>query len=135
MIRPYLGKIINDHKDGWKIQLTIEISFVSYVKDSNKDSNEDFNEPYTTNIHSENPSVFIGYETDNIIKELFKLLLEEYQDSLKRNMKSSDLVFDCVDALYYKFHKTSLNRGGSYVDSPEWLKNKKTMMTNVFNML
>ena len=42
MIRPYLCKIINDHKDEWKIQLAIEISFVSSVKDSNEDSNEPY---------------------------------------------------------------------------------------------
>ena len=40
-------------------------------------------------------------------------------------MKKSDLVFDSVDAFYYKFHKISLNRGGSYIDSLEWVKNKK----------
>ena len=40
-------------------------------------------------------------------------------------MKRSDLVFDSVDVLYYKLHKISLNRGGSYVDSPNWLKDKK----------
>ena len=28
--------------------------------------------------------------------------------------------------MYYKLHKISLNRGGSYIDSPKWLKNKKT---------
>ena len=27
--------------------------------------------------------------------------------------------------MYYKLHKISLNRDGSYIDSPEWLKNKK----------
>ena len=42
-------------------------------------------------------------------------------------MKRSDLVFDCVDALYYKLHKISLNRGSSYIDSAEWLKNKKAI--------
>ena len=26
---------------------------------------------------------------------------------------------------YYNLHKISLNRGGSYIDSPKWLKNKK----------
>ena len=39
-------------------------------------------------------------------------------------MKKSSLVFDSFDPLYYKFHKISLNRGGSYIDSPEWVKNK-----------
>ena len=27
--------------------------------------------------------------------------------------------------MYYEFHKTSLNRGGSHIDSPKRLKNKK----------
>ena len=27
--------------------------------------------------------------------------------------------------MYYKLNKISLNRGESYVDFPEWLKNKK----------
>ena len=34
-------------------------------------------------------------------------------------------VFDVVDSLYYKLHKINLKRGGSYIDSPEWLKNIK----------
>ena len=28
--------------------------------------------------------------------------------------------------LYYDFSKTSINRGGSYIDSPKWLKDKKS---------
>ena len=40
-------------------------------------------------------------------------------------MKGSRFGFDNVDLLYYKLHKISLNRGGSYIDSSEWLKNKK----------
>ena len=27
--------------------------------------------------------------------------------------------------MHYNLHKISLNRGGSYIDSPKWLKNKK----------
>ena len=30
--------------------------------------------------------------------------------------------------MYYKLHKTCLNIGGSYIDSPEWLKNKKATL-------
>ena len=41
-------------------------------------------------------------------------------------MKGREFVFNSVDLLYYKLHKISLNRGGSYIDSPEWLKNKRT---------
>ena len=28
--------------------------------------------------------------------------------------------------MYYKLHKISLKRGGSNIDSPEWLTNKRT---------
>ena len=41
-------------------------------------------------------------------------------------MKKSNITFGSVGVLYYKLHKTSLDRGRSYIDSPEWLKNKKT---------
>ena len=40
-------------------------------------------------------------------------------------MDGSEFIFDSVDALYYDLNKVSLIRGGSYVDSPKWLKNKK----------
>ena len=43
-------------------------------------------------------------------------------------MKRSKFVFDCVNSLYYKLHKISVNRGGSYIDSPKWLKDKKTII-------
>ena len=40
-------------------------------------------------------------------------------------MKKSNFTFDSVGVLYYKLHKTCLHWGGPYIDSPEWLKNKK----------
>ena len=47
-------------------------------------------------------------------------------------MRGSEFVFDCVDSLYYKLHKISLNRGESYIDSPKWLENQK-VTTNLKN--
>ena len=41
-------------------------------------------------------------------------------------MKGSDFEFDGVDFLYYDFNKISVNRGGLYIDSPKWIKNKKS---------
>ena len=40
-------------------------------------------------------------------------------------MRGSEFVFDSIDLLYYELHKISINRGGSYIDSPSWIKNKK----------
>ena len=42
-------------------------------------------------------------------------------------------VHDSVDALYYNLNKVSLNRGGSYIDFPKWLKNKKTTINPKIN--
>ena len=46
-------------------------------------------------------------------------------------MKKSYHAFNSVDALYYKLYKTSLNRGGSYIDFPEWLKSKQATINPI----
>ena len=48
-------------------------------------------------------------------------------------MKGSDRSFDDAGLLYYKFHQVSRNRGGSYVDFPKWLKNKKATINPKLN--
>ena len=40
-------------------------------------------------------------------------------------MRESRFIFDGIDTLYYDLNKVSLSRGGSNIDSPEWIKNKK----------
>ena len=74
---------------------------------------------------SNNAEIKNGTETGDIINELFKSFLRRYQKGLETKMKGSEFVFDSVDLLYYSLHKISLNRGGSYIDSPDWIKNKK----------
>ena len=76
-------------------------------------------------MKGDNIEILIGNETDEIIEDLFNSLLQRYQKGLEESMKGSEFVSDNVHSLYYKLHKVSLNRGGSYIDSPEWLKNKK----------
>ena len=101
----------------WKIQLTMSINFIS-----SKDSDE------TRNMHtkSNNIEIMVGSETDEIIEELFKSLLQRYQEGLEESMKGSEFIFDSVNLLHYHLQKTSLKRtGSSYIDCPEWLKNKK----------
>ena len=37
----------------------------------------------------------------------------------------SDFIFESVELINYKFHKTIFfKKGKSYIESPEWLKNK-----------
>ena len=48
-------------------------------------------------------------------------------------MRWSELVFYSADLLHYNLQKISINRGGSYIDSPEWLKNKKATINTKNN--
>ena len=117
MVKQYLSDIITDYKtqSKWKIQLTMKINFIS-----SKDSNE----TRTMHTTSDNTEIMISNKTDEII-ENFLNLLQKYQVRFEKSMRGSKFVFDIIDLLQYKLHKISLNRGGSYIDSPEWLKNKK----------
>ena len=58
IFKPYLIKLTNDHKEEWKIQLTMEINFTS-TKDSNVF--------HTMHAKSKNIAIFAGYETDKIV--------------------------------------------------------------------
>ena len=109
-------KII-EHKtqSAWKIQLTKKINFISSKKDSDGTGN--------MGIKSNDIEVMIGSETDEDIEDLFKSLLQKYQEQLEDG--GSNFIYDSLDILYYDLHKISVNRGGSYIDSPKWLKDKK----------
>ena len=58
----------------------------------------------------------------NLSKNLLNLFCKE---RLEGSMKGSGFIFDSVHVLYYNLNKISLNRGGSYIDSPKCLRNKK----------
>ena len=138
MIKPYLNDKINDHKtrglvrycsgnktrveetsSEWKIQLTKAITFIS-----SKDSNE----TRTMHTKSNNVEFMMGSKTDEIIEDLFESFLQKYQEELEESMGESEFAYTSVNALYYNLNKVSLSRGGSYIDSPKWLKNKKATM-------
>ena len=67
----------------------------------------------------------MGNETDKIIKKLFDSLLQKYQEGLEESMRGSEFIRDSNDLLYYHLQEISLERGGSCIVSPKWLKNKK----------
>ena len=81
MIEPYLRELIDDHKNKgeWKIQLTAQINFISLRPGSDE----------TRVMHTRrvNEEFMNGSGTDEIIKELFKSLLQRYQENLQEIMK------------------------------------------------
>ena len=74
-------------------------------------------------MRSDNEEFMNGDDTDEIIKRLFESFLQKYEENLQNKMKGSEFEFEF---LYYDFNKIILNRGGSYIDSPKWLKDKKS---------
>ena len=59
-------------------------------------------------LFNEDEEIMKGSDTDEIIKLLFESFLKKYEEN------------------FYDFNKTSINRDGLYIDSPQWLKNKKS---------
>ena len=65
-------------------------------------SKDNSNEICIVHTKSHNVEIMMGDETDDIIKELFESLLQNYQKGLEESMKESEFFF-----------------------SPKWLKNKE----------
>ena len=109
--------MIDDHKfkGEWKIQLTMQIIFVSIT---------DANETREMHTKSDNVEIMSGIETSDAINEFFHYFAKRYQEELQTKMKGSSFTFQRIDLLEYHLYKTSLNRGSSYINSPEWIKKK-----------
>ena len=100
------------------MQLTIEVNFISLKPGSD--------ETLIMYTRSDNIEIMFSDDNDDIIEQLFGSLLQKYEENLQNKMRGSELEFDGVNFLYYDFNKTSINRGGSFIDPPKWLKNKKS---------
>ena len=120
LIKPYLEDLINEKKNKgeWKLQLTANISFVSLKPDSDE----------TRLMYARSdPAEFInGSETEEIIESLYRSLLQKYQDDLNEKMRGSDFIFNGINYFYYDFNRVSISKGRFYIESPKWLKDKKS---------
>ena len=117
-IKPYLKDMIDDYKSKveWKIQLVTRVIFISFINKS---------ETQIMHPKSDNVKIMNGTDTNNAVIELINSFRKRYQEGLETKMKGSSYIFERVDLLEYHLHKISLNRGSSYIDSPEWIKHKK----------
>ena len=86
-------------------------------------------------MHSKSDSmeIMVYDKADQTIQELFESLRYRYKTGLEKSMKRSDFIFDCINLLHYKCHKINLKRGGSYIDSSDWIKNKKATVNPINN--
>ena len=91
----------------WKIQLKIAINFIS-----SKDSKE----TRTMHKNSDNIEIMMNIERDDIMNELFRSLLQKYQEGLEESMRGSLFILDSVDLDHtknllngYKIIKATIN--------------------------
>ena len=127
LIKPYLYDLINVHKakGEWKIQLPADISFISQKPNSNE-----IRVMFTRSIPEE---FMIGSETEEVAEKLIMSILQKYQDNLQNKMKGSDFIFNGINYLYYDLNRITISKGGSYIESPKWLKDKKCIINKKSN--
>ena len=118
LIKPYLYDLINVYKPKgeWKLQLSAEISFILQKPNSNE-----IRIMFTRSTPEE---FMIGSETEEVAEKLMSIL-QKYQDNLQNKMKGSDFIFNGINYLYYDLNRITISNGGSYIESPRWLKDKK----------
>ena len=95
-----------------------------------KDSMKDTDEERVMNSKSDSREQDLC-KADEVIKELFELLIYRYQTGIKTSMKGSDFIFDCVNLLHSGCHKINLSRGGPYIDPPDQIENKKAFINPI----
>ena len=114
-----MRELINQYKNQgeWKVQLTAEINFISLKPGSDGIR--------IIHVRSDSEEFMSRDDTNEIIKS-FQSFVQRYKESLQNKMKGSDFEFDGINFLYYDFNKTCTYRGGTYIDSPKWLKDKRS---------
>ena len=100
------------------MQLSAEINFISLKPGSD--------ETCVMYTRSDNEEFMSGDDTNEIIKLLFESFLQRFEENLQNKMRGLEFEFDGINFFYYSFNKTSIYRGGTYIDSPKWLKDKKS---------
>ena len=73
---------------------------------------------------SDNIEIMMNDKADETIEELFDSLNNRYQNNVEL-MRGSEFIFNYVNLLFNKCHKVIPNRGGSYIDFLDSIKNKQ----------
>ena len=89
IIKPYLRDLINDRKSKgeWKIQISMRIIFVSFI---------DLNETFEMYPKSNNITIMMGSETDDVINDLFNTFCKRYQEGLETKMRGSSFTLNLL---------------------------------------
>ena len=117
-IIPYLKMLIDENKVyEQNIQLDLGFNMV-HMSDSRK---------ITYFSCSDNIICMPSSNTNEIIEQLLTSLHKKFDDDLVLSRESSSFVYESIEECNIHFHKIDLRRGASFIDTPEWLKNKKAV--------
>ena len=92
----------------------MRVNFISF---------KDTGETRTIYLWSDNVRIMWDSDTYDIIRELFRSFLKNYQEE-EQIISGSEWNFESVKLIDYKLHRARLRRGGLYIKSPEWLLHK-----------
>ena len=110
----------------WKTESTIANNFISSI-----DNDEEIvDNALQMHPESDNREIMIRDKTDEVMKELFNSLQKRYQNNLE-SLNGSEFLFDYVHFICDNCHKINPKHGGSYIDSPNWIKNKEKAINSI----
>ena len=89
-------------------------------------SSKDAEEEHVMHSKSNNIKFTSSNHTNEVVDELFESLRSKYQGNLER----SQFIFDLVQLMHYKCHQVNFRRGGSFIDSPDCIKNAIIYLKN-----
>ena len=111
-----IEEFLNSHKNNeYKIQLNMEVNFINVTGEENI---------RTFHVKSDHKEIRADNNTNQINTELVKSFLHNYREQEQIVRNGSNYVLESVDLLNIHFHSINLKRGSSYIDSPDWIKNK-----------
>ena len=116
-VKDLLDKKKLSTKKEQKVQLTIVIVFRHITDLLNK---------CIVYIKSRNITMRSADDTYDIMTKLYESFLENYEQEEKNTLRNGNkFIYDSVDLTLIQFHTTKLKRGGTYIDTPKWVSDKK----------
>ena len=115
-IIPYLTMLVDEIK-GEEQTIPVDLGFNMVHMDDKR--------RITHFSKSDNVICMPSGDTSKILDELMSSFFKKYQEDVATSHTSSSFVFESVEECNIHFHKTDLRRGASYIDTHDWIKNKK----------
>lgn len=109
-----LSDVVNTG-DNWKVQLNVATLFRK-VDGEDEGINPIWSTPHV---------IMRGTDLREVTEEMYQKILGD-NEVLSQACESSNYVFVRIVEMTYHCHKVDMNRGSSYVDLSDWIKNKKT---------